>query len=37
VYGGTLTGLLLPDFTFYAVPARDDHWQTVSTRYAHLL
>lgn len=37
VYGGTLTGLLLPDFTFYAVPARDDHWQTVSTRYAYLL
>lgn len=37
VYGGTLTGLLLPDFVFYAVPARDDHWQTLSTRYAHLL
>lgn len=37
VYGGTLTGLLLPDFVLVSVPARDDHWRTVRRRYAHLL
>ncbi len=37
VYGGRLTGLLLPDFIPYSVPARDDHWSTLQQRYAHIL
>ncbi len=36
VYGGTLTGLLLPDFVTYSVPARRDYWQDVRVRYAHI-
>lgn len=37
VYGGALTGLLLPNWTLYSVPARQDHWQRTRIRYAHLL
>lgn len=28
VYGGSLTGMWLPDFTTVSIPARDDHWRT---------
>jgi serine/threonine protein phosphatase 1 len=34
VYGGTLTGLLLPDFTLYSVPARRDHYTAYRREYA---
>lgn len=37
VYGGTLTGLLLPDFTLYSVPARADHWLNTRRQYADML
>ncbi len=37
VYGGSLTGLLLPGFTVYSVPARDDHWLALQQRYADVL
>jgi serine/threonine protein phosphatase 1 len=33
VYGGTLTGLWLPDFTLVSVPARRDHWLKFRKRY----
>ncbi len=33
VYGGSLTGLLLPDFRLISVPARRDHWAHVWRRY----
>lgn len=33
VYGGKLTGLLLPDFKLISVPARDTHWQNILSRY----
>lgn len=33
VYGGSLTGLLLPDWEFVSVPARDDHWATLKQRH----
>ena len=33
VYGGSLTGLLLPDFRLISVPSRDDHWGTIRGRY----
>lgn len=36
VYGGALTGLLLPDFRVYSVPARADHWSAVRARYANV-
>ncbi len=37
VYGGTLTGLLLPAFTVYSVTARADHWQQVQQQYPDLM
>ena len=33
VYGGALTGLLLPDWKFVSVTARDDHWATLKQRH----
>lgn len=33
VYGGSLTGLLLPAWRFISVKARDNHWQTLRGRY----
>ncbi|MEL6272765.1 MAG: metallophosphoesterase [Chloroflexota bacterium] len=36
VYGGTLTGLLLPDFKIYGIPAREDHWMTLQARFPHI-
>ena len=33
VYGGSLTGLLLPDFQLISVPARRDHWERTRTYY----
>lgn len=33
VYGGQLTGLLLPDFEFISVPAHDEHWPRAYHRY----
>ncbi len=33
VYGGSLTGLLLPEFRLISVPARRDHWAHVRQRY----
>ncbi len=34
VYGGSLTGLLLPDFELITVPARRNHWQHILERYS---
>jgi len=36
VYGGSLTGLLLPEFRLISVPARADHWTLLQRRFAHL-
>jgi serine/threonine protein phosphatase 1 len=36
VYGGTLTGLLLPDFVLYSVPARANYWELLVGRYPEL-
>ncbi len=36
VYGGSLTGLLLPEWRFISVPARADHWHEMRARYARL-
>ena len=33
VYGGSLTGLWLPDFKLVSVPAREDHWLTFRERW----
>jgi serine/threonine protein phosphatase 1 len=33
VYGGTLTGLLLPDFRFYGIPARQNHYLAYQAAY----
>jgi serine/threonine protein phosphatase 1 len=33
VYGGTLTGLLLPDFTLYSIPARRDYYTDYLRKY----
>lgn len=35
VYGGSLTGLWLPDFTFVSVPAREDHWLGFREKYIY--
>lgn len=37
VYGGSLTGLLLPDFKLISVPSRGDHWNDLQRQYATLL
>lgn len=33
VYGGSLTGIWLPDFTIVSVPAREDHWRAFRRNY----
>lgn len=33
VHGKSLTGLILPDFTFVTVPSRGDHWRTMRWQY----
>ncbi|HEX2905355.1 MAG TPA: metallophosphoesterase [Phototrophicaceae bacterium] len=37
VYGGSLSGLLLPDFKLISVRSRGDHWNIVQRRYADLI
>jgi serine/threonine protein phosphatase 1 len=37
VYGGSLTGLLLPDFKLFSVPSRGDHWADLRQAYASVL
>lgn len=34
VYGGALTGLLLPDFELISIPARRNHWEHILQRYS---
>jgi len=33
VYGGALTGLLLPDFKLISAPARKNYWMKLRKRY----
>lgn len=33
VYGGSLTGILLPDFEIISVPARRDHWSKIKRKH----
>lgn len=37
VYGGSLSALLLPEFTLISVPSRGDYWPQVERRYADVL
>lgn len=37
VYGGELTGLLLPDFKLISVPSRGDHWSALQRQYADVI
>ncbi len=37
VYGGSLTGLLLPDFKIISVPSRGDHWTQLQRQYADVI
>ncbi|MEZ4668247.1 MAG: metallophosphoesterase [Anaerolineae bacterium] len=37
VYGGSLTGLLLPDFKLISVPSRGDHWADMLREYADIV
>lgn len=37
VYGGWLTGLLLPDFKLISVPSRGDYWNAVMRQYAGII
>jgi len=37
VYGGSLTGLLLPDFKLISVPSRGDHWADLQRQYADVI
>lgn len=36
VFGGSLTGLLLPDFKLISVPSRDNHWVSLQQKYANV-
>ncbi len=36
VYGGQLTGLILPDFEFVTTPAREAHWLVMLAQYNEL-
>ena len=36
VHGGTLTGLLLPEFKFVSVPSRRDYWRETRQKYAQV-
>lgn len=33
VYGGSLTGVLLPEFKLFSVPARRDHWSKIQRKH----
>jgi len=37
VYGGSLTGLLLPDFKLISVPSRGDHWNALMGQYPGII
>ena len=37
VYGGSLTGLMLPEFNIISVPSRGDHWTNLQREYASVL
>jgi len=37
VYGGSLTGLLLPEFKLISVPSRGDHWADLQRQYADVI
>ena len=37
VYGGSLTGLLLPDFKLISVPSQGDHWNALMRQYADII
>jgi serine/threonine protein phosphatase 1 len=37
VYGGTLTGMFLPDFKLISVPSRGDHWSELQREYADVI
>jgi serine/threonine protein phosphatase 1 len=37
VYGGSLTGLLLPDFKLISVPSRGNHWNTLMGQYPAII
>jgi serine/threonine protein phosphatase 1 len=37
VYGGSLTGLLLPDFKLVSVPSRGDHWNALMRQYPAII
>jgi len=37
VYGGSLTGLLLPDFKLISVPSRGDHWADLQRQYSDVI
>jgi serine/threonine protein phosphatase 1 len=36
VYGGALTGLILPEFRLISVPSRGNHWQVLQEQYGWL-
>jgi serine/threonine protein phosphatase 1 len=37
VYGGSLTGLMLPGFDIISVPSRGDHWADLQRQYADVI
>ena len=37
VYGGSLTGLLLPEFKLISVPSRGDHWADLQRQYSDVI
>ena len=37
VYGGSLTGLMLPGFDIISVPSRGDHWADLQREYADVI
>jgi len=37
VYGGSLTGLMLPGFELISVPSRGDHWDRLQREYADVI
>lgn len=36
-YGGKLTGVMLPNFDVYTIPARADHWAAIRAQYEDIL
>ncbi len=37
VYGGSLTGVMLPGFDIISVPSRGDHWADLQRQYADVI